>query len=60
MLVSSAKRKKDRNCDEFGRSLMQIKNSSGPRTDPWGTPQDMLGREEGWPLIETNCLRLLR
>ena len=51
MLVSSAKRKKDRNCDEFDRSLMKIKNSSGLRTDPWGTPQDMLVREEERPLI---------
>ena len=60
ILVSSAKRKKEKNFDEFGKSLMQIRNKSGPKTDPWGTPQDMSHREEEWPFTETNCFRLLR
>ena len=25
--------------DAFGRSLMYTRNRSGPRIDPWGTPQ---------------------
>ena len=25
----------------LGKSLMYSKNSSGPRTEPWGTPQEI-------------------
>ena len=39
---------------------MYNKNSSGPRTDPWGTPQLIPSDSEDSPLIETYCLRLLK
>ena len=35
-LVSSAKILKLPMGQQFGRSLMNIKNNRGPRTDPWG------------------------
>ena len=39
--MSSAKRKKERTLDTFGKSFMSIKNNNGPSTDPCGTSQDM-------------------
>ena len=38
-LVSSAKRKNSNLLEEAEISLIYNKNNSGPRTDPWGTPQ---------------------
>ena len=38
-LVSSPKRKNSTLHEEAEISLMYNKNNSGPRTDPWGTPQ---------------------
>ena len=33
----------------LGKSLMQIKNSKGPRIDPWGTPTLTSAHYECWP-----------
>ena len=35
------------------RSLMYIKNRSGPRTEPCGTPYKTKARLDSWSLIET-------
>ena len=39
ILVSSANRWKVSDSEALGESLIDNKNSRGPRTDPWGTPQ---------------------
>ena len=36
--VSSAKMYGKQNQRELGRSFIYIKNNSGPKTEPWGTP----------------------
>ena len=38
-LVSSANIIGSNKRDAFGRSLTYTRNRSGPRIDPWGTPQ---------------------
>ena len=50
MLVSSAKGKKNNLFDILGKSLMYIKNSKGPNTDPCGTPQLIGFKSEESPL----------
>ena len=35
------------------KSLIQIKNSKGPRIDPWGTPALTFAHEECWPFNTT-------
>ena len=43
-----------------GRSLINIKNGRGPRTEPWGTP-DLIGFHEDFtPFITTLCFLLKR
>ena len=39
---------------------MYIKNSNGPRTDPWGTPQLFSNRSDDCSLNDTNCLRSIK
>ena len=36
-----------------GRSLMKIKNKSGPRIEPWGTPARIFFQSEDWPFKTT-------
>ena len=38
IFVSSANKKNLSLFDIFGKSLIYIRNKSGPRTEPWGTP----------------------
>ena len=38
MFVSSANKMYFKLGDAFSKSLIKIKNSRGPKTDPWGTP----------------------
>ena len=38
------------------RSLMYIRKSKGPKTDPCGTPHVILEVLDSKPLIDTNCL----
>ena len=41
MVVSSAKILTLPEGQHIGKSLINNRKSSGPRTEPWGTPQDM-------------------
>ena len=34
----------------FVKSLIYLKNRSGPKIDPWGTPALISARKENWPL----------
>ena len=54
---SSAKRRTDM-CGSMtlGRSFMKHKNSKGPRTVPWGTPESTLWALEWQPSIITLCV----
>ena len=38
------------------RSLVYIKKSKGPRTDPWGTLAIITPYDEHWPLNTTLCI----
>ena len=38
------------------RTLMYIRKSKGPETDPCGTPHIIFKVLDATPLIETNCL----
>ena len=41
----------------LGKSFIKIKKSSGPRTDPWGTPWIMLSSSDEKPFTDTYCLQ---
>ena len=43
-----------------GRSLMKVKESSGPRTVSCGTPDNTSAVDEVWPSRRTCCSLLLR
>ena len=45
---SSAKRRTD-DLIFSGRSLMKMRNRTGPRTDPWGTRDRTGTGSEAWP-----------
>ena len=45
---SSAKRRTD-DLIFSGRSLIKMRNRTGPRTDPWGTPDRTGTGSEAWP-----------
>ena len=45
---SSAKRRKD-DLIFSGRSLIKMRNRTGPKTDPWGTPDRTGTGSEAWP-----------
>ena len=47
----------DRSSD---RSLMQIKNNSGPSMEPWGTPASIVTQGEAYPFKTTLCFLKLR
>ena len=59
-LASSAKSSTLVDNSVEGRSFMKMRNSTGPRMLPWGTPE-ITGRVEEveWP-IDTNCILLVR
>ena len=42
------------------RSLMYIRKSKDPKTDPCGTPHVILEVLDSKPLIDTNCLRFAK
>ena len=44
----------------FGKSLMYIRKSNGPRTEPCGTPQLFPSNSDDFSLNETYCLRSVR
>ena len=41
-LESSANKWKSRRSEQRLKSFMYNKNNKGPKTDPWGTPQDIV------------------
>ena len=43
-----------------GKSLMYIRKSKGPRTEPCGTPALTSSHDEFVPLRTTRCLRLCK
>ena len=59
-LVSSANRIENNLSDTLGRSLMQIKKNSGPKTDPCGTPQVTVFEVDLELFIVTNCYLFVR
>ena len=58
-VVSSAKRRAI-SSEHRGRSFIYIKNSNGPRIDPWGIPIRMLSKVLFEPLTWTSYLRFVR
>ena len=42
------------------KSLMYIRNKSGPNIEPWGTPALILAQGELWPLRITLCFLFLK
>ena len=59
-LVSSANRSVLEEVVVAGRSLMNMMNSSGPRTLPWGTSEETGRKLECWLLMVTYCEQLER
>ena len=57
---SSANKYKRLLIQESGRSLMKIKNSNGPRVEPWGTPLVTCSKLENAFRILVHWRRLLR
>jgi hypothetical protein len=49
-VVSSAKSIHWEYVKAFGKSLVYIINSRGPKTDPWGTPHVVSMRDDVMPL----------
>ena len=41
-----------------GRSLMNTKKRTGPRPEPWGTPDKTRTESDTWPSSTTCCERL--
>ena len=60
MVVSSAKILTLPEGQHVGKSLINNRKSSGPRTEPWGTPHDIDLVADLLLSICTNCLRSLR
>ena len=58
--VSSANRTEKNLSDTLGRSLMQIKKNSGPKTEPCGTPQVTVLEIDLELFIVTNCCLFVR
>ena len=54
ILLSSAN-KHTGQAAHLGRSFIKIKNRSGPKTDPWGTPLSTSNSSDSCPLITTFC-----
>ena len=57
-LVSSANFRMELN-RLLSMSLINIKNNTGPNTDPWGTPLVAASHDEQNPSIHTRCCLLL-
>ena len=60
IFISSAKSFGVAEVNAFWMSFTYSKKRSGPRTEPWGTPQPMTEVLEHAPLTDVNCLRPLR
>ena len=42
------------------KSVMYIRNKSGPNIDPWGTPALIVAQDELWPLRISLCFLFLK
>jgi hypothetical protein len=58
-VVSSAN-SKDKNLEQYGRSLIYRRKSIGPRTEPCGTPYLTLSKLLLQSPMETNCWQFVR
>jgi len=58
--VSSANRNIFEDDADVGRSLTNIKNNSGPRILPWGTPEITGSWSEMEPFMVTHCILEVR
>ena len=45
-VLSSANKVNLKKLEQFGKSLIKIRKSSGPRIEPWGTPQSTKRRSD--------------
>ena len=54
-LVSSANKWKSKTLEQWWKSLIYNKKRIGPRTDPWGTPHEILTELEVTPFTVTVC-----
>ena len=43
-----------------GKSFMKIEKRSGPKTVPWGTPDETVVATDDWPSSTTRWLRPIR
>ena len=59
-VLSSANKVNLKFCEQCGRSFMKMRNSNGPRIDPWGTPIDMGRLSECASAMVTCCVRFVR
>ena len=57
MVVSSAKERTLRDVDR-DKSLIYIRNKSGPKIEPCGTPTEIDDVLDLQPFISVNCVRL--
>ena len=59
-MASSAKRSSTHEEIDRGKSLIYTRNSSGPSTDPCGTPMDIMFDSESLPEMYTCCVLFVR
>ena len=57
-VLSSANKVKRKKSDELRKSLMKIKDKSGPSTEPWEPPCVIEQSSEFTSFIDTHCSRL--
>ena len=60
MVASSSKRSSTHEEIDRGKSLIYTVNSSGPTTDPFGTPMDILFDSESFHEMYTPCVLFIR
>ena len=58
-VVSSAKSSVKKSV-ALGRSFMNNRKRSGPKTEPWGTPHLIIFFSDSVPFMQTNCSLFLR
>ena len=60
ILVSSAKRQNLSFLQTAGKSLMKMRNNSGPKTEPCGTPHITSSTSDDAPFTSTYCFLLVK
>jgi hypothetical protein len=58
--IQSSAKSRMRDCTQYGRSFIKIRNNKGHRTVPWGTPLMTGTVSDVAPSTITCCVRLLR